>query len=70
MVTMSGTMERMFLAVLLAWSISIPASAEEWEAQIVASTPDGAENRLYFGQKPDADSICFAFESSGVFQLI
>jgi hypothetical protein len=47
-------MERMFLSVLLAWSISIPASAEEWEAQIVASTPDGAENRLYFGQKPDA----------------
>ena len=54
MVTMRGTMERMFPAVLLAWSISIPASAEEWEAQIVASTPDGAENRLYFGQKPDA----------------
>jgi hypothetical protein len=44
----------MFLAVLLAWSTSIPASAEEWEVQIVASTPDGAENRLYFGQKPDA----------------
>jgi hypothetical protein len=47
-------MARMFLAVLLAWSASIPASAEEWEAQIVASTPNGAENRLYFGQKPDA----------------
>ncbi len=54
MVTMRGTMERMFLAVLLAWSTSIPASAEEWEAQIVASTPGGAENSLYFGQKPDA----------------
>jgi hypothetical protein len=32
----------------------IPASADEWEVQIVASTPDGAENSLYFGQKPDA----------------
>lgn len=44
----------MFLAVFLAWSTSIPASAEEWEVKIVASTPDGAENSLYFGQKPDA----------------
>ena len=54
MITMRGTMGRMFLAVLLAWSTSIPASAEEWEAQIVASTPNGAENSIYFGQKPDA----------------
>lgn len=51
---MRGSVVRMFLAVLLAWSTSIPASAEEWEVQIVASTPDGAENSLYFGQKPDA----------------
>lgn len=54
MITMRGTMGRMFLAALLAWSTSIPASAEEWEVQIVASTPDGAENSLYFGQMPDA----------------
>ena len=54
MITLKGSMARMFLAVLLAWSTSIPASAEEWEVQIVASTPDGAENRLYFGQKADA----------------
>ena len=47
-------MARMSLAVLLAWSASIPASAAEWEATIVASTPDGAENRLTFGQMPDA----------------
>lgn len=51
---MRRLMARMFLAMLLAWSTSIPASAEEWEVQIVASTPDGAENSLYFGQKPDA----------------
>ncbi|WP_207063198.1 hypothetical protein [Motiliproteus sp. SC1-56] len=54
MITMRGSMARMFLAVLLAWSASIPASAEEWEVEIVASTPDGAENSLHFGQKPDA----------------
>ena len=54
MITMRGSVARVFLAVLLAWSTSIPASAEEWEAQIVASTPDGAENSIYFGQKPDA----------------
>jgi len=47
-------MARMFLAVLLAWSTSTPASAEEWQVKIVASTSDGAENSLYFGQKPDA----------------
>ena len=52
--TVRGSVARMFFAVLLAWSTSIPASAEEWEVQIVASTPDGAENSLYFGQKPDA----------------
>ncbi len=51
---MRGSIARMFLPVLLAWVTSTPASAEEWEAQIVASTPDGAENRLYFGQKLDA----------------
>lgn len=54
MITMRGPMARILLAMLLAWSISIPASAEEWEVQIVASTPAGAENSLYFGQKPDA----------------
>ena len=54
MITIRGSMARMFLAVLLAWSISIPALAEEWEVQIVASTPGGAENSLYFGQKPNA----------------
>ena len=52
--TMRESVARIFIAVLLAWSTSIPASAEEWEAQIVASTADGAENSLYFGQKPDA----------------
>lgn len=58
MITMKGSMVRMFLAVFvavpLAWSASIPASAEEWEVEIVASTPDRAKNSLYFGQKPDA----------------
>ena len=54
MMTMRESMARMFVALLLAWSTSIPAVAEEWEAQIVASTPGGAENRLSFGQKPDA----------------
>lgn len=54
MITMKGSVARMFLAVLLASSTSIPASAEEWEVQIIASTRDGAENSLYFGQKPDA----------------
>jgi hypothetical protein len=51
-------MARMLAAVpligILAWSTSTPAWAAQWEVTIVASTSDGAENSLYFGQKPDA----------------
>jgi hypothetical protein len=54
MVTMRKIMAQVLPVALLMWSMSIPASEEEWEVRIVASTPGGAENRLYFGQMPDA----------------
>jgi hypothetical protein len=54
MVTMRKITAQVLPLALLMWSMSIPASDEAWEGRIVASTPGGAENRLYFGQMPDA----------------